>query len=76
MVEGVACHIQHDLVGVVNGIPDCMLCLTSFLVLYSTTCGYVCRNNNLMDICQMFLLQIRINIYSTLNKKHVYFYMV
>ncbi len=30
------------LVGVVNGIPNSMLCLTSFLVLHSTTCGYVC----------------------------------
>ncbi len=30
------------LVGVVNGIPDSMLCLTSFLVLHSTTCSWVC----------------------------------
>ncbi len=28
--------------GVVNDIPNSMLCLTSFLVLHSTTCGYVC----------------------------------
>ncbi len=32
-------------VGVVNGIPDNMLCLTSFLVLHSSTCGYVLRIN-------------------------------
>ncbi len=30
------------LVGGVNGTPDSILCLTHFLVLYSTTCGYVC----------------------------------
>ncbi len=34
MVKGV--------VSMVNGIPDSMLCLTSFLVLHSTTCDYVC----------------------------------
>ncbi len=27
------------LVGVVNGIPDSMLCLTIFIVLHSTTCA-------------------------------------
>ncbi len=32
------------LVGALNGTPDIMLCLTSFLVLHSTTCGYVCMH--------------------------------
>ncbi len=30
------------LVGVVNDRPNGTSCLTSFLVLHSTTCGYVC----------------------------------
>ncbi len=30
------------LVGVVDDMPDSMLCLTIFLVLCSTVCGYVC----------------------------------
>ncbi len=40
--QGAASHAW--LIGMVNGISDSTFCLTSFLVLHCTTCGYVCIN--------------------------------
>ncbi len=39
------CLLSREwLVGVVNGTPDNMLCLTSFLILHSITCSYVFKH--------------------------------
>ncbi len=37
---------------------------------------YLSRNNNLMGICQMLLLQLRCGIYSVWNENKLYFYVV